>query len=589
MLKRVFTPDTAPRATLWYLVLAVVMTWPVARHLATAIPDNLGDPLLNAWILGWDASRLLRLLHGDVAALAGFWNANIFYPEPLTLAYSEHLFAQAVQILPVYALTGNLILCYNLLFLSTFVLSALGMFLLTRELTGNGRAAFVAGLLFGFALFRAQHLGHLQILSSQWMPFALFGLRRYFITRRWPALAGAMAALVAQNLSCGYYLVFFAPFVAGYVLYEMVSRHLLRDRRAWLSLLVAGAVVVGLTAPFLAPYAALRASGPAWRSVEEVDSFSADLASYVTAFPRLRFWGPRLQAAPSDEASLFPGLVPLALALAGIGWTAWRRWKRAPAGGQTGVSPGPLAGFSLVAMAVALWLSFGRSIRLLGRPVTGLTIYDWLYRYVPGFDGLRVSARFGMIAMLFAAILAGIALEAIARRGRFGRGLVLALGVVFLAEAAFAPVDVRAVWPGADATLPGALGPGAPRMYAFVRTLPPNAVLAEFPFGQPGMETLFIYASTLHWRALVNGYSGRFPDSYRRTYRSLGRPLDDRARACRTLQSSGATHAIIHGSLFRDDAGQAFSAWLRGCGAQEIVHWDTERIFAIPTKGVGSN
>ena len=64
---------------------------------------------------------------------ANFWNANIFHPEPLTLAYSEHLFAQAVQILPVYALTGNIILCYNLLFLSTFVLSGLGMFLFVRE------------------------------------------------------------------------------------------------------------------------------------------------------------------------------------------------------------------------------------------------------------------------------------------------------------------------------------------------------------------------------------------------------------------------------------------------------------------------
>jgi hypothetical protein len=229
------------------------MTWPVVLHLSTGIPENLGDPLLNIWILGWDASHLLRFPSGHLGALSGFWNANIFYPEPLTLAYSEHLLAQAVQILPVYALSGNLILCYNLLFLSTFVLSGLGVFLLVRELTGNGRAAFLAGLLYGFALFRAAHFGHVQVLSSQWMPFVLFGLRRYFVTRRWTALAGAAAALIAQNLSCGYYLIFFAPFAAAYVMYEIASRRLFRDVRLLASLLLAGAVVALATIPFLAP------------------------------------------------------------------------------------------------------------------------------------------------------------------------------------------------------------------------------------------------------------------------------------------------------------------------------------------------
>ena len=85
-----------------------------------------------------------------------------------------------MQILPVYALTGNIILCYNLLFLSTFVLSGLGMFLFVREVTGSARAGFVAGLIYAFAPFRVPQFAHLQVMSSQWMPFVLYGLRRYF-------------------------------------------------------------------------------------------------------------------------------------------------------------------------------------------------------------------------------------------------------------------------------------------------------------------------------------------------------------------------------------------------------------------------
>ena len=64
---------------------------------------------------------------------------------PLTLAYSEHFIPQAIQALPIYAITHNPILCYNLLHLSTFVLSGLGAYLFVRELTGDSRAGFIAG------------------------------------------------------------------------------------------------------------------------------------------------------------------------------------------------------------------------------------------------------------------------------------------------------------------------------------------------------------------------------------------------------------------------------------------------------------
>ena len=186
---------------------------------------------------------------GRRLANRAFFDANIFYPAPLTLAYSEHLIAQAIQIFPVYLLTANPILCYNLLFLSTFVLSGLGIFLLVRELTGNATAAFVAGLLFAFAPYRVPQSSHLQVLSSQWMPFALYGLRRYFDTtgrarwsvRRWRSWL--------QNLSSGYYLLYFTPFAAAYAVWEMWRRGLLARRAHVGAAAVAAVVVVIATDP----------------------------------------------------------------------------------------------------------------------------------------------------------------------------------------------------------------------------------------------------------------------------------------------------------------------------------------------------
>src|SRR5688572_2363697 len=187
------------------------------------------------WILAWGAEHVPRLLTGSIS-WTGFWNGNIFHPEPLALALSEHLFGQTLQILPVYWLTGNIILCYNLLFISTFALSAFGTYLLVRDLTGDRRAAFLAGLIYGFLPYRIASVPHLQVLSSQWMPFALWGLNgaidRFAAGSRIPAmryLAGAVGALVMQNWSCGYYLLYFAPFVPLFVLHRMWTAGTVRN------------------------------------------------------------------------------------------------------------------------------------------------------------------------------------------------------------------------------------------------------------------------------------------------------------------------------------------------------------------------
>src|SRR5437660_10547342 len=116
-----------------YTALTIALTWPLARGLTHDLPGDFGDPLFTSWAIAWDATHLGT----------GWWSANIFAPHPLTLAYSEHFLPQALQVLPIYSATRNPILCYNLLFLSTFVLAGLGMFLFARELTGSSSAGLV--------------------------------------------------------------------------------------------------------------------------------------------------------------------------------------------------------------------------------------------------------------------------------------------------------------------------------------------------------------------------------------------------------------------------------------------------------------
>ena len=311
----------AAHAALLYTLIALWATWPLARGLSRDVAWDLGDPVLVIWVLAWNCTQMLAILRGDVGRLATYFDANIFAPATHTLAYSEHFVGQSLQVLPVYALTGNAVLCYNLLYLSTFVLSGLGGFLFVRELTGSRAAGFTAGLLFAFAPYRFPQSSHLQVLSSQWMPLALYGFRRYFETGRRRALGWGAAALVVQNLSCGYYLLYFSPFAAAYILAEMTARGLWRAGRVWRDLVVAGVAVVALTLPFLLPYLALRDLQPSTRTLAEVSRYSADVYSYLTAFAEHPIWGRLAQAFPRAEGQLFPGLAALLLAVTGILWS----------------------------------------------------------------------------------------------------------------------------------------------------------------------------------------------------------------------------------------------------------------------------
>lgn len=519
-----------------YTLFTIALLYPLLSQFGSAFPHDAGDPVLNTWIL-W------RGVH-DLPLSDGWWNAPMFFPTANAMALSELLISQLPISAVVQAVTGNPVAAYNVVFALSFPLCGLAAWALARELTGRSDAALVAGLAFMLAPYRAQQLSHVQVLTYYWAPLVLLGLHRYLRERRVKWLALFAATWLAQSLANGYAMFHVSVLVALWIVWFM------RPLRTTLPVLIAWACAGLVMLPMLLKYEYVHSSLHLLRDINEVKRFGVDLADFFAAAPELVAWGGRLgQARP--ETAAFPGVTIVLLGVAAL--AAERRLRRVSAPQATwqracvllsalfalvafsvlAIGPwaiGPLtvrdfhkpfslavaarvaaflggpwmrrmwasrsvAGFYVVAAITMLVLALGPEPRMLGRPMLYEPPYAWLMR-LPGFEVLRVPARFAMVAALCTSVLVALGIARWANGARrMTVVLLVAAGVLvdgwFRLAAAPVPVSGSTIaWPASV------------------------AAVVELPLGDPQADFAAIYHATIHGRPIVNGVSGYLPPHY---------------------------------------------------------------------------
>jgi hypothetical protein len=154
-----------------FIALALVHTWPLASDLAHLTRHDNRDAMLNEWIVAWVAHQLPRApLH--------LFDANIFYPERYTLAYSEPMIVQGIMAMPLLWAGASIVLAYNVVLVAGFALSAWTMTLVVRRWTGDWTAGLVAGSIFAFNAHSLSRIPHLQAQHLEFLPLALYAFDR---------------------------------------------------------------------------------------------------------------------------------------------------------------------------------------------------------------------------------------------------------------------------------------------------------------------------------------------------------------------------------------------------------------------------
>jgi hypothetical protein len=566
----------ASLAGVLFVASTLLKTHPLIWHFASQLPGGLSDPLLVSWILAWD-------VHALTMDPLNLFNANIFYPAQNTLALSEHLIAVVPIFAPVYLLTGNPILAYNTVFFLAFIFSGVAMFLLVQHWTENFWAALVAGYLFAFAPIRFAELNHLQLANFYWAPLVFLFLDRFVWSRRWTDLA-CFAVFYWLQVLASVYLGWFITIAVGvYVLYHVirVDRGLLDGKMIpHYAAFIVGSLIVLL--PFHLPYYAIQRQWGLSTLLQECIHWAADPVLNYLSPPYLfnhvylalvQSYVPRLYDPPNNQM-LFPGLVLSFLAVVGSITTR----QSLPAGR----SP-RLQRLFRVMLIVAVLLSLGPFLVILGRTTSVPLPYLLFYYVVPGFHAMRVPGRFVLMATLAASVLAALGFlkssEFLQSRWKLGAPwsyrvqalLALFWISLFTLELGFKPLPLAAIPTGED----------VPKVYRWLATKPEHGPIIEFPLGESFWEALkYMYFSTYHWLPLVNGSSRFYPPAYMWLSAEM---VDLPSReSVELLSSMGVQTAIVHtDQLVPSETSRWQHANLAELGMQEVARFGSDVVYKL--------
>lgn len=491
-----------------FAALTVVHTWPLASAPAHWSRIDGADAALNTWAVSWVGSHLLR----DPGRL---FDANIFFPERLTLAYSEVMIVQGLFAVPVMELGGSPVLAYNLALLAGFTLTGWAFCLLVQRWTGSWVAGYVAGSLAAFNAHSLVRLGHLQALHPEFFALILLSLDRVIASRRFKDAWWLALGFALQGLTSLYLLVF----SVWMLLFASVVRfgEWLRSGAATVltRLAAAAAIAVVLLWPCLWAYQQLRVTSGLERVADE--QIAGTGWDYLATGARVHQWWVPAEAA-SSIAYAFPGVIAIALVIAGLTGNEIRRDSR----------------FRMCAAAAVGCLLVSMAPRL--------PFYAVLHNALPLFQAVRVPARLSQIVLLMIAVLAGFGVAGLAGRWPALRTWPAAVALVLLVnvEAFRAPIGFTRF-------------DGVPAVYEALAS-EPTAVVAELPFPIPQQWFLngaYMVNSTKHWRPMLNGYSGFRPQSYEKSYEAARAfPAQESLIA---LHERGVTHVVVHRKALGDD------------------------------------
>lgn len=530
-------------------IISYLIFLPFSNKLNNNLP-NAVDPVFYAWNINHNTQSLLQKGKNML-------DTNIFYPEGNTLAFSDTLYGQIPFTFPFQLITKNLVLTENMYVFLTFPLAALAMFFLSYYLTKNTLASFLSGIFYAFSYPRLAQIGHMPMISSQWLPLFVLYLIKYVNGGSWKNLMAMFLFYLLSIASSMYFGIFLIPFVIFALLIESIrwiqQKSLKTIKQIIKSLAIFAIPMIGILILVLYPYIRLKIEYPGIkRSLEDTARLSAQFVDYKTILPTS--WIATYDIFPTDinEHPLYLTITLTTLALLGIIAGRKKYMKYVALLSLTGI--------------VSWILSFGPYLDIIIGKYEWFHVtmpYYYLYQYVPLMQAIRVPSRLSIIVVLALSGLAAIGLSYILQK-KYRFLLAGLLMLLFMIE----------VW---QIQTPSVVVPREqeiPQVYQWLSKEPDSAIIVEIPFRpfssiitsmsdqlfRPyslikenevyALEAYRTYFSSYHKKRMLNGYSGFFPQIYHDQATVLQHfPSKE---SISMLESQHVRYVIVHAGQYTD-------------------------------------
>lgn len=338
---------------------------------------------------------------------------------------------------------------YNTSVLFHYALAFVGCWLLARQLDLAPLGAALAALIYTYSWFPPRISLEWAIVGGAWLPLAVWCVESYMQQRRQQWLI-IFTVVLSLQLLAGHFLIAFLTqllvicyvpsrlWFTGAALPE-ATRFARGATCLWLSAAVAGSYFVAAV-QLVPTWELKRLSQRSGVNAEHDPNYGAVPPKYLLQVVAPWTWYPereaftalhdpqRLDRINRIDAHLYFGMAPLALIAAGL-WSAWRDAKLHP------VHVGTEGGSAHINSRVwYIWFGLG-VLAILYMPGWFLPIT----RHLPGFSYFEGPGRYGIVATLAAALLAGVGFQAVRKRLR-------PLARPLFAAAIFALTAVDFIW-----------------------------------------------------------------------------------------------------------------------------------------------
>jgi hypothetical protein len=481
--------------------------------------DGFDSPLIY-WIVNWGYYILFQARDPG-----NLWNANSFYPQPSTLAYSDSLLSIQLLYAPLRFIgLDSLYALYLALAMTALAACLLAQLALNR--IGGFNFLEKGFIVFGahFSLCVTSYFLHYQLFGFLLAPsfiLFLFLFLRDFKTFDFFMVCLLYVVGAAYSTYLAPVLLIFALGLGAPILmlriYQMGFRNLVR-RLDWRLFLIAGVFAFFLYVSVIRPYLLIAHLFPK-SSLLEYIPYAATPLSFFKGISLVSYWYPsKLVFYGYWESSYFPGYVLLSLGTIHMITTGFRLiHRRFPMPEPKEMRINLLRGvkelqpaqwflaYILIFFVSTVVLSWGPYFKWTpdGDVVSRLPYY-YLTKVIPGLDSLRAPGRFGMLVGFPLSILGVMAIRTVFVKKNISRIAVFFMLNALIIES----IPNYQLYP---------FDPDPQNIYQWTAAqIPTGAAILDLPmvgedhFSTIKLATRQLVGSTYHWGKIPNGYGAKF-------------------------------------------------------------------------------